>query len=137
MIVYRYPYEQSDVYYFAMLRVCYTCGATVRRKDCHKNRYSEYICRRCQAAGKKFTSRGRRRHIMKRALPVFLWGSAVASLLLVAMWMNLLTFDSFSFFNGEREALIDIRKGVSLNAPISARMASPGQSASPPKKQKP
>jgi hypothetical protein len=74
---------------------------------------------------------------MKRALPLVLWGSAISSLFLVAMWMNLLTFDSFSFFNGEREAPIDTRQGVSLNAPVSASMAGVGQAASAPQRQKP
>ena len=30
------------------LRKCIVCGAEVQRRDCHRNRHGEYICRRCQ-----------------------------------------------------------------------------------------
>jgi hypothetical protein len=42
-----------------VLKKCSACGAVVQRKDCHKNRYGEYICRECQAKGVLFTPRRR------------------------------------------------------------------------------
>lgn len=39
------------------LRHCACCGAEVVRRDCHKNRYGEYICKSCQAAGKRCSRR--------------------------------------------------------------------------------
>lgn len=128
----------------SILKVCSACAATVERKNCHKNRYSEYICRRCQAAGTKFTHRAqrlyfaRRRYLMKWALSVFLLCLTIACLVFVAIWMGILTFDSFSSFGSEHEALIDTRGGVSLNAQIKARLIEgSGQTALPPKTEKP
>ena len=42
-----------------MLKKCSACGEVVRRRDCHKNRYAEYICRQCQDKGIRFTPRRR------------------------------------------------------------------------------
>ncbi len=39
------------------LKVCSGCKKEIPRQDCHRNRYGEYICRACQAAGFKFTWR--------------------------------------------------------------------------------
>ncbi len=41
------------------MRACATCGAEVMRRDCHHNRYDEYICRACLGKGLKFTAMGR------------------------------------------------------------------------------
>lgn len=87
-----------------MSRICSVCGAAVARKDCHKNRYTEYICRKCQAAGIKFTRRGQLRYWMKWALPVFLLSLVIASLALLLMWPSLVTGSSFDFLGGERDA---------------------------------
>jgi len=38
-----------------VLRSCSACGEAVRRRDCHKNRYGQYICRDCRADGVRFT----------------------------------------------------------------------------------
>lgn len=121
-----------------MSRVCSACGATVARKDCHRNRYAEHICRQCQAAGIKFTRRGQLRYLIKRPLAIILLMLVITSLVLLAMWTNLLTFESFSFFSGEHEVRIDTPNGASLNAPIEARrIESPSQSTPPPKNEKP
>jgi hypothetical protein len=54
------------------------------------------------------------------------------------MWMQLVTFDAFSFFGGEFEAPVDTRIGTSLNVPAEARrIESPGQPVLPPKAVKP
>lgn len=121
-----------------MFRVCSACSSTIERKDCHKNRYSEYICRRCQAAGTKFTPAGQRRYVMERALSVILLRFAIACLVFLAISISLLAFDSFSIFGKESEVLFDRRTGVSLNAEIKARLnESPVQPDLPPKHEKP
>lgn len=35
------------------LRCCAYCRDTVARCNCHKNRYGEYICRKCSDAGRR------------------------------------------------------------------------------------
>jgi len=37
------------------LNVCSACKASVKREDCHKNRYGEYICKICIADGVRFS----------------------------------------------------------------------------------
>ena len=67
-------------------RVCSGCGATVAREDCHKNRYSEYICHSCQRDGIMFTRRAQLRHYFQSSLArasLFLVG---AGLVLLAAW---------------------------------------------------
>ncbi len=121
-----------------MFKVCSACSVTIERKDCHKNRYSEYICRKCHATGIKFTSEGQRRYIMRRARPVILLRLAIAGMALLAISTSLLIFGSFSFFGSQPEVLFDRQAGVSLNAPIKARLnASQAQTALPPKQEKP
>lgn len=121
-----------------MLRVCSACSATIERKDCHKNRYSEYICRKCHAAGTKFTPEGQRRYVMGRALSVILLRFAIACMVFLVISISLLIFDSFSFFGSEPEVLFDKRAGVSLNAPINARLnENQVQTVLPPKREKP
>jgi hypothetical protein len=39
------------------MKTCSGCRKEVPRKDCHHNRFGEYICRDCQNAGLKFTWR--------------------------------------------------------------------------------
>ena len=41
------------------LRECAFCARQVERKNCHRNRYREYICRECQSSGRRFTIRGK------------------------------------------------------------------------------
>ncbi|MDO9198963.1 hypothetical protein [Rhodoferax sp.] len=69
-----------------MLRVCSVCGAVVERKDCHKNRFGEYICRKCQAAVTTLKWHQRLRLLMKGMLPKFLLGLPIAVLALLALW---------------------------------------------------
>lgn len=121
-----------------MFRVCSACSATIERKDCHKNRYSEYICRKCHATGIKFTPDGQRHYVMRRALPVILLRLAVACMVLLVISTSLLIFGSFSFFDSEPEVLFDRRAGVSLNAPTKASLnESQVQTVLPPKREKP
>jgi hypothetical protein len=49
-----------------MLKTCSACRATAERKDLHKNRYGEYLCRECQAAGIKLTGRQRLRNLIAK-----------------------------------------------------------------------
>lgn len=76
--------------------VCSACGTTVERKDFHRNRYGEYICRKCRAAGIKFTWHQRLRHLKKGMLPRLLLGLLVLSFL--AMWGLALGFLDFQYF---------------------------------------
>ena len=64
------------------LRVCSACGATVERNLCHKNRYGEYICRKCQHDGVEFTWRQRLRYSKKWLIPAFFLSLAIAGLVL-------------------------------------------------------
>ena len=64
-------------------RVCSACGTTVARRDCHKNRYSEYICHQCQREGISFTRREQLRYL-------FRWSPARAFLLLMGLALILL-----------------------------------------------
>lgn len=84
-----------------MFRACSACSTTIERKDCHKNRYSEYICRKCHATGIKFTSEGQRRYVMRRARPVILLRLAIAGMALLAISTSLFRF----FSTGERASL--------------------------------
>ena len=110
------------------LRVCSSCAATVDRKNCHKNRYSQYICQRCQEAGVRFLPRkergasARRRFVLKWALSVFFLVVAVAGLVLPTIWMNTLTTNSSSSLSRKAEALIDTQGGVLLDAENRARL---------------
>ena len=121
-----------------MLRVCSACGANIDRKDGHKNRYSEYICRKCQAAGIKFTPEGPRRYVMSRALPVIFLRFAITFVVFMVISISVLVFDPFSFFGSEPEILFDRQAGVSLNAPIQARLKErEAQTVLPPKREEP
>ena len=110
------------------LRVCSSCAATVDRKNCHRNRYSQYICQRCQEAGVRFLPRkrqgssGRRRYVLKWTLSVFFLVVAVAGLVLPILWMNTLTTDSSSSLSRNANALIDTQGGVLLDAENRARL---------------
>lgn len=69
-----------------MFRRCAVCGFTVARQYCHKNRYKEYICRTCQAAGARFTWPARLRY-WRRQTPAIIALSLVATLLgALAIW---------------------------------------------------
>ena len=111
-----------------MLRVCSSCAATVDRKNCHKNRYSQYICQRCQEAGVKFMPRkqrgsaARRRFVLKWAFSVFFLAVAVAGLVFPAIWMNTLTIDSSSSLSRKADSMIDTQGGVLLDAENRARL---------------
>lgn len=73
-----------------MTRHCSACGTLVPRKECHRNRYAEYICRACQTKGIKFTRHGRRRHLIKRALAPLLVAALFVSVLLWVLWPYLM-----------------------------------------------
>ena len=74
-------------------RVCTSCGATVQRRECHKNRYSEYICRNCQSDGIRFTWRARYRFYRDLALPILILTFFVG---LALMWTLLVLVNSES-----------------------------------------
>jgi hypothetical protein len=70
-----------------MSMTCSICKVTVPRSGCHQNRYGEYICRNCQAAGIRFSWPRRLRHQWGRAaLSLWLMLGATAALLLLA-WL--------------------------------------------------
>jgi hypothetical protein len=67
------------------MRICTICGARVRREDCHRNRYHEYICHTCRATRRQPATTKRilgrlRRHKRKilYAAMVFLVGLSVS-----------------------------------------------------------
>ena len=69
---------------------CASCGVDVARQDCHRNRYGEYICRTCQAAGIRFSPQRRRFHWLHRLVQVsrpWLAYLAIALAVTVAIYM--------------------------------------------------
>jgi hypothetical protein len=117
-----------------MSRACSACGAIVAREECHKNRYAQYICRQCQSTGIKFV-RQRPSHRSRRlAIQVFLFGVVVASLVFLLAWQFFAASESFPGLAGGDEAAIDTRAGVSLSAPIRARLQENLRQVAPPPK---
>ena len=127
----------------SVLRVCSSCAATVERKDCHKNRYSQYICRRCQEAGVKFIRSKRQRSSGKRGVllawtvSVFFLGAAIASLIVPALW-NGTASESSSSAAKKPDAPIDVQGSLLLNTESRARLIeSLDRQISPPRPDKP
>ena len=69
-----------------MPRICTGCGATVSRRDCHRNRYGEYICRGCQAVGIKYSPRHLGRRIATWFRSRLLLGIPLAGLVALLLW---------------------------------------------------
>src|SRR5262245_8830084 len=67
-------------------RRCVFCGQLVARKDCHKNRYGEYICRGCQKKGKRWTHQSRFLNVSKKILRFVLIGLVGLSLASGYVW---------------------------------------------------
>lgn len=112
-------------------RVCSACGTRIERRECHKNRYGEYICRHCQAAGIKFVRRTRPTNLISLTTQVFLLGFALASLLFLMTWKYFPASGSGPDVGDLYDATIDVSGGTSLNRPTDAqRSASPGATAS-------
>ena len=112
----------------SVLRVCSSGGATVERERCHKNRSSQYICRRCQLAGTK-SVRGRRRrdvsrrrYVLKWMLSLFFLGVAIGGIAVPVFWMDILTLHSISQLGRNIETPIDTRGGTLLNPEKRARV---------------
>ena len=80
-----------------MTRQCASCGKVVARRDCHKNRYTEYICHACQATGVRFTPQGRRQYLLKRLRTPVLIALAVVSIVLLLLWPYLVKSGLFDF----------------------------------------
>ncbi|MBK9574037.1 MAG: hypothetical protein IPO43_15545 [Rhodoferax sp.] len=80
-----------------MTRQCAACGQVVARRDCHKNRYAEYICHACQATGIRFTPPGRRQYFLKRLRAPVLVGLGVVSVVLLVLWPYLMKSGIFGF----------------------------------------
>jgi hypothetical protein len=70
-----------------MMKVCATCGATVERTQCHKNRFGEYICRACQGAGIRSSWFRRWRHVTKKTVRRAVYGVGGVGLLVLLVWM--------------------------------------------------
>ena len=88
----RYPNEP---------KVCSVCKLTVARKDCHKNRYGEYLCNACLAAGVRFTPGQRLRYGTRRAVWWFWLGVAGVVSIGMLAWIAYAFFthlDSLRFF---------------------------------------
>jgi hypothetical protein len=49
-------------------RRCNFCDQVIARKDCHRNRYGEYVCLECSKKGKRWSSRRRFLKVAKRLL---------------------------------------------------------------------
>lgn len=66
---------------------CFLCGATVARKDCHKNRYAQYICHPCQATGGNISWRVRVRQQGNALLRRGGWSLAGVGAVVVLVWL--------------------------------------------------
>ena len=64
------------------LEPCIFCGSKAPRLECHRNRYGEFICRRCSAEGKRWS----RRRVVQRALIRCLLYLGGIALLFVILW---------------------------------------------------
>ncbi len=80
-----------------MTRQCAVCGKVVPRRDCHKNRYMEYICHACQATGIRFTPQGRRQYLLKRLRAPVLIALTVVGIVLLVLWPYLMKSGIFGF----------------------------------------
>jgi hypothetical protein len=85
--------------HLTMLRTCSGCGKTVKRKDCHKNRYGEYHCRTCQRTGVVSKRPAYRNLIIKwRKIGPALWFIVIFSGLgVLALWLLVQMFESLEF----------------------------------------
>lgn len=106
------------------LRVCSSCAATVERESCHKNRYAQYICQRCQEAGVRFSPRkrrgalARRRLVLRWTLSALFLGVAIAGVVLPTIWIN----SSPSSLASRPDAPIDIQGSMLLDPENRARL---------------
>jgi len=70
---------------------CSSCNALVEREDCHKNRYGEYICKKCQGAGVRFTRAHRLLYLQAWWEPRRLfWLTVTVVAVLVLLWFYFL-----------------------------------------------
>jgi hypothetical protein len=65
-------------------RICIWCGVAVLRKDCHKNRYGEYICHPCLRSGRRMSRRRQLRRWMATGGRWLLYLAGVLVVLAVA-----------------------------------------------------
>ena len=82
-------------------KICSVCGLTVARRDCHKDRYGNYICKNCQAAGAKPGWRQRLLRGARRVVRGFWLGLAGVMAAGVLAWIAYALFvhiDIFKFF---------------------------------------
>lgn len=106
----------------SMLRVCSSCAETVERKDCHKNRYSQYICRRCQISGAKSAHGApwryfaRRRSLLKWTLSAVFLCVIIGGMVNPASFADILASNFISLLGSKMEPPIDTRGGVLLSA---------------------
>jgi len=67
-------------------RRCAFCDRIVARKDCHRNRYGEYVCLECQKKGLRWSSRRRFVKVAKKLLRYALIGLIGVSVAAVYVW---------------------------------------------------
>lgn len=72
--------------------VCSSCRDEVIRSDCHRNRYAELICKRCQSKGIKSTWQGRIAHQLQQTMPRIWIGCALSAGLAMLAWAIYMLF---------------------------------------------
>ena len=80
-----------------MLKTCSACKKSIERKDCHENRYGEYICRSCQSDGVKVTRRQRFLNLKKKMQETEpkIWRLLIGTILAFSvLWLMFNTFES-------------------------------------------
>ena len=68
-------------------RNCTFCDQIITRKDCHRNRYGEYVCLECKKKGKRWSSRRRFFRVAKRFLKFFIIGLISVSAASGYVWL--------------------------------------------------
>ncbi len=77
-----------------MLTICPVCKTSVPRKDCHRNRYKEYVCRACVSEGARFTWGGRFSHRWRSVAVIFWVSLALVALIVLMIWMYNVAMDT-------------------------------------------
>ena len=79
-------------------KVCAGCRVWVSREECHRNRYHEYICKRCQTKGIRFTWRNRLREYARRSVITVSIVAISGAVGMFILWMFYTVFMHLNIF---------------------------------------
>lgn len=81
-------------------RICDACGASVQKRDVHKNRYAQYICRECRSSGVKAVGHKSFRYFGSKIPKLALGAIGVLVSLVLLVVLALLASSLHSYSNG-------------------------------------